>query len=71
MDEVLKALDDKEKQISGSDLTPTDGGHTFEDELPPRSAPRQEVNPRLSAAAPPLPSQPPRVVSFLRHTLFV
>ncbi|CAG5125577.1 unnamed protein product, partial [Candidula unifasciata] len=76
MDEVLRALDEKEKQISSSaDTTPTPSvnNHTSEPSVKP---PAPSVGPPIPArresrtsssssgasVAPPLPTQPPRTI---------
>ncbi|XP_012945846.1 mucin-5AC, partial [Aplysia californica] len=74
MDEVLKALDEKEKQVTSPEATPTGApAYSFAEEelkgrggtsFPPRPAPRGELkstSSSSSSSAPPLPSQPPRV----------
>lgn len=64
MDEVLKALNEKEKQLSPDVLTPTENKNFMEDvEVRSYSSPvpRAEIKSSSSVSAPPLPAQPPRV----------
>ena len=73
MDEVLKALDEKEKQAEAASSPTFNGNQTFEDRTPISEdrtpifeekgfssyGDRTEVK-----SPPPLPTQPPRLVSF-------
>ena len=63
MDEVLKALNEKEKQLSPDVLTPTET-KSFEDdaEVLAYSSRNNHEETLPTSCVPPLPAQPPRVV---------